>query len=228
MLSRIATASPLTTEGQAFGRLWSRVQTTTSSLSRRLFARQIAKSSKRLLSSCTLPPAIQNKKADEPAGGWLSAARASNAPLPSVTKQAKTSYLSSQLNVVSTANAPVVMSHKAVEGENGLYLLHLSWSVARGPTPHVKPVSLVCAVDTSSSMADACTDGRTSDKEALKFNRMDLVQHSLRATVAALRPVDQISIVGFNDQSSVLLQPLAMVIFSAQRPLSSILSFYNT
>lgn len=87
----------------------------------------------------------------------------------------------------------------------------------------IKPALFVCALDTSGSMSDSVSDG--TDKEVSKYNRLDLVQHSVNTMIHCLRPEDQLSFVTFNDNAKIVMPPTNMTSSGKQTAMNAYKSF---
>ena len=87
----------------------------------------------------------------------------------------------------------------------------------------IKPALFVCALDTSGSMSDSVSDG--TDKEVSKYNRLDLVQHSVNTMIHCLRPEDQLSFVTFNDNAKIVMPPTNMTSSGKQTAINAYKSF---
>lgn len=119
------------------------------------------------------------------------------------TKSAKTNMLSTKINNNYNFNNKINISHTFIPINPDSYLLKLV--LDPGTTTVPKPLDLVCALDTSGSMGDSLDPGSSNDSEISKYNRLDLVKHSVNTMVHCLRPEDRLSLVTFNNNASRLL-----------------------
>jgi len=71
------------------------------------------------------------------------------------------------------------------------------------------PVCLICVVDVSGSMNFNCCEN-VDNMESVYISRLELIKHSLKTIIATLRKEDMISVVTFESESEVLLEPTVL------------------
>ena len=86
-----------------------------------------------------------------------------------------------------------------------------------------KPIHMILAIDTSSSMNEPCTSNNSKiNDECSKFSRMDLVKHSCKLITNCLRPEDKLSLVQFSFNASIIIDNLNLSIKNKKKILNNI------
>lgn len=139
--------------------------------------------------------------------GHLSKARSINKSI-SINKQTKKTKVNVLSNFVNTGyyDPKLIISHTFIPTmEANKYLLNLELTTDQSDL--IKPTTFICALDVSGSMDSSvsCGSGKHADNEISKFSRIDLVKHSLNTIIHCLRPEDQLGLVTFSNDSTIIL-----------------------
>ena len=86
----------------------------------------------------------------------------------------------------------------------------------------VRDSIFVCTLDVSGSMSLTSTYSTSTDLEAAKFSRWDLVKHSLTTIIHSLRPNDMVSLNCFSNHAKMILPLTRMDEFGKQQALTSL------
>ncbi|AYV82270.1 MAG: hypothetical protein Homavirus23_1, partial [Homavirus sp.] len=85
------------------------------------------------------------------------------------------------------------------------YLLNLKLS-ADLKGGNIRPSVFVCALDISSSMGDSIgNNNQHASNEVSKYNRFDLVKHSLNTLIHCTRPEDRLALITFSHDANTIL-----------------------
>lgn len=107
------------------------------------------------------------------------------------------------LAVTATVAAPTLELARLADGR--LY----ARALATGET--TLPTTFIDVLDISGSMGNSSVDSTQAASEAAAFSRSDLVRHSVATQIELLRPCDELSLVLFDHNATVALEPTLMV-----------------
>jgi len=95
--------------------------------------------------------------------------------------------------------------------ENNANIYNDAIHISMKPKKNIKnlPVFLICVVDTSGSMDANCCNN-ICGMESMYLSRLDLIKHSLKTIISILRKEDMISIIKFDSNANVIVEPTVL------------------